>query len=201
MSATIHTPGFAQVAGLTAAQVCERFELSEAGAALLNERDTPDRLLSLLLANGLHDDAVRLVAHSQPMKELIGWALSCVKLAYGETGRVAERDALAAVEAWLAQPGNEARRTAFEASEKAKLGNPAGCLAAAVFFTGGNIAPPESPNETPSPAGVAAQLASTSILVAASYGDPSAHDTRMAAFLSARGPTITLPPTHQGFDV
>jgi hypothetical protein len=166
---------------MTAAQVCERFELSEAGAALLTDKDTPEQMLSLLADNGLHEDAVRLVAHSQPMKELIGWALACAKLAYGD-----KPPALAAVEAWLDEPSDGTRRAAFAASEKAKLTNPAGCLAAAVFFTGGNIAPVESPEQTPAPPGVAAQLAATAILLAATHGDPAMRGVRMSAFLSPR---------------
>jgi hypothetical protein len=186
MTNPIHTPGFAQVAGMTAAQVCERFELSAEGAALLSGQDTPERLFSLLRDQGLDEDAVRLVAHSQPSAELIRWALSCVKLAYEETARGAERGALDAVETWTAQPTDAHRKAAYEASEKAKLDNPPGCLAAAVFFTGGNIAPPEAGQETPAPAGVAAQLASAAILLAASHGDPAAARGRMDLFLGIR---------------
>jgi hypothetical protein len=184
MSTPIKTPGFAHVAGMTAAEVCRRFELSPAAEVLLDAKDTPERLYSLLLANGLHEDAIRLVAHSQPRKELVQWTLACAQVAYAPAVRPAEKEALAAVEAWLAEPKDARRKAAFEASEKARMDNPAGLLAAAVFFTGGNIAPPEAGQETPAPAGVAAQLAAAAVSVAASYGDPSQHQARMALFLT-----------------
>lgn len=183
MGTQINTPGFAHVVGMTAANICERFELSPEATALLNDEDAPERFLSLLRDNGLPDDAVRLVANSQPMAELIHWALACVRVAYPAAPPTREAAALSAVEAWLADPTDPNRRAAFDAGQLAKLENPAGLVATAVYFTGGNIAPPESGQEAPAPPGVAAQLASTAILVAATHGDPAARNERLAEFL------------------
>ena len=64
--------------------------------------------------------------------------------------------ALEAARAWVIDPKDEKRRATFPAAEAAEMGTPAGCTAAAAYFSGGSLAPPNlpaSPRPSTSPAG------------------------------------------------
>jgi len=73
--------------------------------------------------------------------------------------------AVAATEAWVADPSEENRRPLFEAAQRAKLDTAAGCAAMAAFGSGGSMVPPEYDPVYPED-GMTAQLVAGSVLMA-----------------------------------
>jgi hypothetical protein len=72
---------------------------------------------------------------------------------------------LLAVEKWLAEPTDAHRRASQSAAEAARLSTPAGCIAIAVFFAEGSIAPPEVA-AVPPPPRLAQKIAAAGIILA-----------------------------------
>lgn len=139
-------------------------DLSEDATALFMDGLNADEYVKKLASAGLFQDAVIYLGHTLPASECAAWSLSCVRqLAAGPAGR--EQSALNAVERWLAEPTDEHRRTCKSAAEEAGLTTPAGCLAMAVFFAAGSIAPAER-DHVPPPPGVAQKLATGAITLA-----------------------------------
>jgi hypothetical protein len=88
--------------------------------------------------------------------------------------------AIAAADAWVAQPAEERRRAAMAAAEAATYGTPAGCLALAVFFSEGSLAPPDAP-PVPVGEGFCARTVAAAIhLCSLSQGPDKAHAAALA---------------------
>jgi hypothetical protein len=131
-----------------AVEVCGRFPLEDEARKLLREGMTARQFLGVLLEHGQYPDASRFLAHFLPKREAVWWACRCVRLVAPPGGGPGEA-ALTAAEQWAAEPTEERRRAAFAAAEAAGFGNPAGCAAAAAFWSGGSLAPPNLPAVSP----------------------------------------------------
>ena len=90
--------------------------------------------------------------------------------------------ALEAARAWVVDPMDEKRRAAFPAARKAGLGTPVGCTAAAAFFSGGSLAPPDLPVVAP-PADVTGKMVANAVVLAAVIKEPEKAVQKQAAFL------------------
>jgi hypothetical protein len=131
-----------------AAEVLDRCEISPEGQALHSADDSTDGLIGKLAEAGLWPDALRLMAYALPRPHAIHWAWACSNV-YAETCGPAQTAALATALAWLRKPEEEQRLPAHAASEAAGLDSAAGCVALAVFWSGGSMAPPDSPAVPP----------------------------------------------------
>jgi hypothetical protein len=130
----------------SAAEPRLRFALSDEARPLLREGQSARQFLSALVEHGQFADAARFLAHFLPKREAVWWACQCVRLL--NVSGPAEA-ALQAAERWAASPTDEHRRAAFPAAEAADIGTPAGCAAAAAFWSGGSLAPPNLPPVPP----------------------------------------------------
>lgn len=166
----IQTEPLRKVTAATAAEVCDRVDLSPEARAYLVPGLSPQGFLSLLLKDEHIGDAVRFMAFALPIREGVWWA--CV-VAHSniESPSEAERNCLERAAAWVYGSTEERRRSCMAAAEAANLEGAAAYVALAVFWSGGSLAPeglPDAPAD-PSlgPIGVGA-----SILLAITEGDP-----------------------------
>ena len=127
----------------------QRARLSEEARGLLADGMTSRQYLDLLVERQLHADAVQFLAHALPKREAVWWACLCAAEVLGPEPPPAAAAALEAARAWVIDPRDEKRRATFPAAEAAGLGTPAGCAAAAAYFSGGSLAPANLPVVAP----------------------------------------------------
>jgi hypothetical protein len=120
-----------------AADLGQRFTLSEPAARLLTDDLTPERYLDLLAEKHLHADAVRVLAYGLPKREAVWWACLCLREALGANAPPKAQRALEAAEQWVTSPSEANRRAAKQAAEAAGIGTPAGLTALAASWSGG----------------------------------------------------------------
>jgi hypothetical protein len=172
----------------TAAEVCQHFSLGDEARTLLRESQTPGQYLDLLIEKHQHLDAVRFLAHALPKREAVWWACLCARSVAGANPAPGYTAALQAAETWVADPSEDYRRAAMAEAEKATFGNPAGCAAAAVFFSGGSLGPPNVPAIPPGEHLTARSVAG-GILLAAVTTAPETAPEKYRQFL-ARGKEV-----------
>lgn len=134
-----------KVAAKTAAEICQRFSLGEAAQRLLRDDLTPRQFLDLLIQQQHYIDAVRLLAYGLPKQEAVWWACLCARSVAGPNLPPKVAAALQAAEQWAGDPSEGHRRAALPAAEAAELATPAGSAAAAAFWSGGSLGPPNVP--------------------------------------------------------
>jgi hypothetical protein len=172
----------AKVAAKTAAEVCQSFPLGEAARKLLRPELTPTQYLASLMQEQLDLDAIRFLAYALPKREAIWWACVCARRVHGLTPPAASNAALLAAEKWVADPNEDNRRAAMPVAEAAGFRDPAGCVAAACFWSGGSLAPPNLPVVPPGEHLTAHGVASA-ILLAAVFTEPAQASEKHRAFL------------------
>jgi hypothetical protein len=171
----------AKVAAKTAAEVCQHCPLGEAAQKLLCPELTPSQYLAALMEQQLDLDAIRFLAHALPKREAVWWACLCVRSARGITPPAAAA-ALHEAEKWAADPSEDNRRAAMSAVEAVGLSDPAGCVAAASFWSGGSLVPPNLPVVPPGEYLTAHGVAGA-VLLAAVLTEPARASEKHRAFL------------------
>jgi hypothetical protein len=129
-------------AGLTQA-AAERARLDAEALALLRPGMTPRQYLDVLIDAGRLLEAVRFLSWALPRREAAWWACQCVRQVHRPEDPKSALAAVEAAERWAVAPTDDNRRAAFLAAEAADFGTPAGCAAAAAFWSGGSMAPPK----------------------------------------------------------
>jgi hypothetical protein len=173
----------AKVTARTATEVCQRFALGEEATKLLVDSQTPPQFLVVLTEKQQYIDAIRFLAYCLPKREAVWWACACARGVLGDKPAAPVAAALQAAEKWVADPSEDNRRPAMSAAEAAGLGNPAGCAAAAVFWSGGSLAPPNLPVVPPGEH-LTAHGAASSILLAAVLTEPEKAADKHRRFLT-----------------
>lgn len=140
-------------------------KLSEPAMAHLNDGISPSKYVDVLENEKLFKDAVLFLAYGLPIPIGIEWGHKCCKELLPPDAAEKNEPALAAVEAWLAEPNDEKRRAANEAAKSDDETTAADVLGMAVFLSGGSIAPPKAP-ETPPPPYIAQKLTANVISMA-----------------------------------
>ena len=163
--------GLPKVTAEKASEIVALYEPSEPAAALLHEEMAPDAYLEALLGGDFAEDAISFLAYGLPKREAVWWGLRCVREVSPEELREEETAALSAVDAWLAEPNDEHRRASFAAAEAASYNTPAGCIALAVFFTEGSMAPVDCP-EVPVEEGFCARTVAAAVHLSAVMYEP-----------------------------
>jgi hypothetical protein len=173
----------ARVSAKTAAEVCKHFPLGDEAKKFLREGLTPRQFLDLLTAKEQFVDAVRLLAHALPRREAAWWACLCARAVAGPKPPAEAAAAVAAAEKWVSDPSEDNRRAAWAAAEKAGLGTPAGCSAAAAFWSGGSLGPPDVPAIPPGEF-LTAHVAGCAVLLAAVQTEPAKAPEKYRKFLA-----------------
>ena len=145
-------------------------------------------LVQVLAGNGKPVEALRVIAAALPPREGVWWAW--VSARHASQLAVADRQpppaaaALAAVERWISNPDDDARRAAWTAGERVGLETAAGCTAAAVFLTSVSVAPSDVP-PVPPPPGVDRMLVGNAVALAAA--SDAVHFEALAGAYLAQG--------------
>lgn len=131
-----------------ASDVIGRFEATDEARALPAPGDSVDSLLNKLGEAALWPDALKLLAYALSKPQAVYWAWLCAETIADSYGP-AQKQAQLVAQAWLRQPDETNRLPAQAASEAAGLDSAPGCVALAVFWSGGSMAPPDAPAVPP----------------------------------------------------
>lgn len=168
--------------GASAVEACAHVPLDDAARGLLRPDQTPRAFLDLLLAHERFADAVRLLPHLLPRRVAVWWGCQCVWDVTRRRGDDDARDTLRRVVRWVLAPGEARRWEVRPADEQAALKTPHGCLAMAVLWSDGSLAPPALPL-VPPPEHLTARLVGAAVLRAAVAVEPMRYEDRYRHFL------------------
>lgn len=145
--------------------------LSDAGRRHFQPEMSAPALIEQLSAAALFPDAVKFLAFVLGAKRSVIWAAACVRELGSGSAKAAQREAaMEAVDKWLAEESDEARRAAKTAAEAAGVKTAEGCVAMAAFFSEGSMAPAHLQG-VPPPPHVAERLAAGGVLLSV-VGEP-----------------------------
>jgi hypothetical protein len=122
-------------------------ELTEPAKNMVTGAQGPEAYLDSLVKAGLLSDAIRWLAQGLRPRESVWWACLASR-AYVDWGNtLAEPDlaALTAAETWVFKPEEENRRAAMSKAQETGYQSPASWAAIAAFWSGGSMAPADSP--------------------------------------------------------
>jgi hypothetical protein len=168
-----------KVAEKKAVDVCKMAELSDDAKPLLTPELTVQAFVQALQEAKLFLDAVKVLAFALPKREVIGWALHCVKPVYGPNVPKPVGTVFLAVQMWLGDQGDNHRRAAYDAAEAAGTATPAGCVGMAVFFSGGSLAPANTPPVAPAP-NLTHLMVANALQMAALVSEPAKASEKLA---------------------
>ena len=117
------------------------------------------------------------MAQLLPKRHTVAWALESIRRVPAAAGPPEQ-----AIERWLAEGTDETRRAAFQAAEQSGIDTPAGCLAFAVFLSGGSLAPPDTQVAPEPEPHLCAQIAAGAMSMAVAM-DPQNAPDHFRAFL------------------
>lgn len=152
-----------------ARQVAALMGLPEAG---LPAPEVPVRAYYDGLRAGDAEAAVDFIAHALPRLEAVHWAAALLLKDRVQSGDPVEHPApdldalLQDIRNWLGSPDDSGRRKVHALAQRLDRTLPERTLAAAVFYSGGSIAPWDAAPVLPAP-GLANRLAATAVLQAA----------------------------------
>ena len=172
----------AQPQGRTLAELADLADVGDEAKGLLQPAHTPRDYLSTLVAAEQYPPAIRLLAHLMPKREAVWWGWYCAKRWAGAEPAAKLKAALDAAERWISAPNDEHRRAAFEAAEKAEMGNPVGCTGAAVFFSHGSLAPADLPPVPPDDY-LTAKMVANAVTLAAVTPAPAQANEKFATYV------------------
>jgi hypothetical protein len=167
----------------TATEIGKLFPLGDEAKDLLREGMTPRQYLDALLEKQHYIDALRFLAHALPKREAVWWACLCVRGVAGAGTPPPQTAALQAAERWVADPSEANRQACQGAAEAAGHGLPASCAAMAAFWSGGSMAPPNTPVVPPGET-LTAHGAAGAALLAAVATEPQKVPEKQRMFLT-----------------
>ncbi|MCF6345432.1 MAG: hypothetical protein L3J00_03060 [Thiomicrorhabdus sp.] len=154
-----------------AQEILLKFDPSEKSLSLLHAEHSPAEFLNTLIDQELYDDAVTFLAHALPVREAIWWSYLCSKEHFDQENALYQQGALA-TENWVKNPTEENRRDAENWAEAGKYNTVTSWTAAAVFWSGGSIAPEGQPVMEP-PLHLYAHAISGAIVMSANHNMPA----------------------------
>ena len=171
-----------KVSGKNSSEILTLARMSDEARGLLTEGMSSRQYLDLLSERGFHADAVQFLAHALPKREAVWWSALCAGQVLGPEPAPKAVAALEAAKAWVIDPKDENRRASFPAAEAAEMGTPAGCTAAAAYFSGGSLAPANLPTVAPAEH-ITASLVASALILSAVIKEPEKAAEKYASFL------------------
>jgi hypothetical protein len=150
---------------MTTSELAKIAKLGEEAQALLRDDLGFSKYLALLSEKALYKDAVKFYAHGMPVKVAIKWGQACARDLRAPDQEAKTKPSLDVTEAWLQKPDDKLRWEAKAVADKSGMETAADCVAMAVFFSGGSIAPDKAPAVAP-PAYAANKLIAGAIQMA-----------------------------------
>jgi hypothetical protein len=170
------------------AWIVRRADVASQWLALGEGTHDPAAFVQRLVAAEEHVLAMKCVAVAVPVRQAVWWAWVAAR----HLQQVAPAPGLAAVHAqllglverWISAPDDRTRRDAWAIAEALGLEHPATLAAAAAWFSGGSIAPADSPHAVPAPAGLAQNFVVAGVAIAATLADPANAQAAMSASIA-----------------
>lgn len=166
-----------------AAPLVEMAQLSDEARALLKPAMPVRPFLAALIDASLATDTLRLLAYALPKREAVWWACLCARQAQTDPPNQADLEIIKASEAWVYRPNDQSRRAAMDLAMKTGFDRAGHWPAAAAFWSGGSIAPPEAPPVEPGPA-LTGNAVVGAVLLALVQPDARAADRKRRLFLA-----------------
>ncbi len=167
----------------SAAEICQRFELSEESRALLSDGAAAVEFLQLLIEREKWTDAVNMLSNMLPKREAVWWAAQTARQLLGEKPRPEIEAAIKSAETWVANGTDESRRAAWPMANKAGMATAAGCAAMGAYLSGGSLSPPDQ-EPLPPDESLTARMVAASIVVSVVSGDAKAIKELFTRFLN-----------------
>ncbi|MCF6281478.1 MAG: hypothetical protein L3J28_04570 [Candidatus Polarisedimenticolaceae bacterium] len=155
----------------TAAEVCSLFELEGEAKTLLTAEQTPAQFLQKLIEGELFADAAHFMACALPKREAVWLASLAAHTTLGETATKEAKKAVQTAEAWVKNPSQESCQPNQAAAEAAGFATAAGLTAAAAFWSGDSMLPPDM-SPVPPPVELTGQAVWGAITLAALTIEP-----------------------------
>jgi len=169
---------------MTTLELCDRAALDD-NARKLAEAEIPVRVfIDELARGGRVREAVNSLAQVMPKGDAIAWGLDTIRRVDVALLKRGGPEAMQHVEEWLKEPNEDRRRAAKAAADRAGLATPPGCLAYAVFMSGGSMAPAEAPVAPEPPPHVCGRMVAGAMSLAVAL-EPRTTQERLRAFLDA----------------
>jgi hypothetical protein len=126
------------------------------------------RYVDCLLADGLADDALVVIARALPSQYLVAWCCECIRTCLDSAGGTIEleRAAVALAQQCLRQPSQESRQLCMEFAERDKHSSSGAWLATAAAWADGSLSPAGAP-PVPAPQRAVADAVVASLRIAA----------------------------------
>lgn len=166
-----------------AAAVCANFELEPESLPLLEEAPNSEQFLRLLIEQEHYIDAVGFLAHGLPKREAVWWACVCARSTLDAEPAAEELKILSLAEAWVYDPSEANRRAAMAAAEASEFKTPASWAAAAAFWSGGSMAPPDLPAVPPAD-NLTGKAVIGAVMMAVARGEPDKMEERYRQMLT-----------------
>jgi hypothetical protein len=164
------------------AEVAKAAELEGDALALLHPEHGAREFVTALLNAELFEDAVRFVAHALPKREAVWWALLCAREGAGDAPSQDVKASLDATDVWVRHPGDEQRRAAMAAAQKATFKTAAGCAGLGAFLSGGSLSVLGQPDVPPGPF-LTAKAVFGAVAVASIGDDPQTAPERFRRYV------------------
>ncbi len=149
---------------LSAGQLADICPLSAEATRQLDDTQTADVFLAMLIERELYSDAIRFTAYKLDKRDAIWWATLCLWDNQRQTTAPEVDAVFQAIVQWLQSPNDTGRRAVEAASREVGLNSPLGMLGQAVYFSEGSISLPDCPEVSPEPYATAKQVASAVLL-------------------------------------
>jgi hypothetical protein len=168
---------------LASAQAVARLApLADENKQMLVDDMPATQYVELLASREQFMDAIRVLAYALGKPSAVLWACRCIRRVQGDDLSAADKDALAAAEAWAVDFKEEHRRAAHAAAEAANHETAASWAAMAAFFADGSLAPPHAPVVPPGET-LTAHAASGAVMLAAVARNPDKINDTYRQFL------------------
>jgi hypothetical protein len=166
-----------------AGPVCELFDLSDEGLALLNPEATVAEQISVWREANLVADARRLLSHALPPRYSLWWALLTLTEAHRQKPYPAKViEAVLGVRDFVLDPTEVGRRRCQVLADAADSTTAGGVIGYAAFLSGGSMAPPECPPVLPK-GYLCGRLAGVAVYLASVHFNPAKYKEHLQHFL------------------
>lgn len=173
-----------KVAVTSAAEVCEKFDLSETARPLLASGMKTGAFLSALMEGESWPDAIRFLAFALPRREAVWWSCIAARASLAPKPPDAVQDCLRAAEEWVYRPTDENRRAVFPLAEAIGFDSPAAYAGLAAYWSGGSIAPPDQPEVKPDEK-LCPSMVAAAVLLSAVLHEPRKAPLKYRALLAS----------------
>jgi hypothetical protein len=167
---------------MTTSELCDRAKLDDEARSLAQPEMPLRTFVAELSRAGRVREAMNSLVQVLPKTEAIAWGLESIRRVDVALIHRGGPEAIERIEAWLAEPNEERRRAAKAAADQAGLVTPPGCLAFAVFMSGGSMAPAEAPVVPEPPPDVCGRMVAGAMSLAVAL-EPRVTQERLRAFV------------------